>query len=98
MKKTKNIPAIVMLLGCLVAAIVTYINKYDLLKTLKVVLIVLCIFLVMGLIIKGLFEKYIPVVEETEESEDEGSVIEKQPEEENSEGQMMESGVKAEDV
>ena len=45
MKKTKSIPAIVTLLGCLVAAIVTYINGYGLDKSLKIILLVLFIFL-----------------------------------------------------
>lgn len=81
MKKTKSIPAIVTLLGCAVAAIVTYINRYSLEKTLKIILVVLFIFLFMGLFIKHLFEKYIPPIEEPEpEEEDEGSVIEKKPE------------------
>ena len=80
--KTKHIPALVMLLGCSVAAIVTYINGYSFEKTLKILLAVLFIFLFMGLIIKRLFDKYIPVIEEEEAvAEDEGSVIEKQVDE-----------------
>lgn len=71
MKKTRNIPAIVTLLGCLVAVIVTYLDGYKLNEMLKVLLIVIFIFLFLGLIIKHVFEKYIPPVE------DEGSVIEK---------------------
>lgn len=83
MKKTKNVPAIVMLLGCAVAAIVSYINKYSLEKMLKIVLVALVIFLFIGLVIKYLFEKYIPPIEEEEEiTDDEGSVIEKTPEDE----------------
>ncbi|MDO4188792.1 MAG: hypothetical protein Q4D29_07355 [Lachnospiraceae bacterium] len=78
MKKTKSIPAIVTLLGCLVAVVVTYINGYGLEKMLKILLLVLFIFLFMGLIIKHLFEKYIPPIEEEpEETEDEGSFMEK---------------------
>lgn len=78
MKKTKSIPAIVTLLGCLVAAIVTYINGYGLEKSLKIILLVLFIFLFMGLLIKYLFDKYIPPIEEEPEmTDDEGSVIEK---------------------
>lgn len=86
MKKTKNIPAIVMLLGCAVAAIVTYINGYSLQKTLKTVLVVLLIFLFMGLIIKYLFDKYIPPIEEESGvTDDEGSVIEKTSDEDTEE-------------
>lgn len=87
MKKTKSIPAIVMLLGCAVAAIVTYINGYGLQKMLKVILVSLLIFLCMGMIIKFLFDKYIPPIEEEEVTDDEGSVIEKTSEEEPIEGE-----------
>ena len=51
MKKTRNIPAIVTLLGCLVAVIVTYLDGYKLNEMLKVLLIVIFIFLFLGLII-----------------------------------------------
>jgi len=83
MKKTKNIPAIVMLLGCAVAVIVTYINGYGFSDMLKVLLLVLVVFLIIGLFIKHLFEKYIPPIEEEvpEVIDDEGSVIEKTSEE-----------------
>lgn len=78
MKKTKSVPAIVTLLGCAVTVILTYINGYELEKTLKILLAVFFIFLFMGLFIKHLFEKYIPPIEEETEAEaDEGSVIEK---------------------
>ena len=67
-----------MLLGLSVAVIITYINGYTLMQTLKVLIWVLFIFLFMGLIIKHLFDKYIPIVEEEPEVvDDEGSVIEK---------------------
>ena len=86
MKKTKNIPAIVTLLGSLVAVVVTYINGYGLEKMLKVLLAVIFIFLFIGLVIKHLFEKYIPYIEPEEpEPEDEGSVIEKTSESEDEE-------------
>ena len=89
MKKTKNIPAIVTLLGCAVAGIVTYINDYGLEKMLKIMLAVLFIFLFMGLFIKYLFEKYIPPIEEEPEIDDEGSVIEKTSE--NEEGEVLDT-------
>lgn len=83
MKKTKNIPAIVTLLGSLVAVVVTYINGYGLEKMLKVLLAVIFIFLFIGLVIKHLFEKYIPPIEEEpEETDDEGSFMEKTSENE----------------
>lgn len=78
--ETKRIPALVMLLGCSVAAIMSYINHYDLEKMLKIVLVALIIFLIIGCVIKGLFDKYIPIVEEASEEED-GVVREIPPEE-----------------
>ena len=93
MKKTKSVPAIVTLLGAAVAVIVTYINGYDLEKTLKVLLAVIFIFLFIGLFIKYLFEKYIPPIEEEPEViDDEGSVIEKTSED----GSVMTEGAEEE--
>lgn len=92
MKKTKSVPAVVTLLGSAVAVIVTYINGYGLEKMLKVLLIVIFIFLFIGLIIKHLFEKYIPPIEEEEVSEeDEGSVIEKTSEAVDEEGKGIQA-------
>lgn len=91
MKKTKSIPAIVTLLGCSVATIVTYINGYGLEKMLKVLIAVIFIFLFIGLLIKHLFEKYIPPVEEeVPEVDDEGSVIEKTVEADGEQGEVIE--------
>lgn len=87
MKKTKNIPAIVMLLGCAVAVIVTYINGYSLEGMLKVLIAVLFIFLFIGLFIKRLFEKYIPPTEDIDTAiGEDGAVIEKPVEEDIAEG------------
>ena len=101
MKKTKSVPAIVTLLGAAVAVIVTYINGYDLEKTLKVLLAVIFIFLFIGLFIKYLFEKYIPPIEEEPEViDDEGSVIEKTSEDGSAmtEGAEEESPIQSENV
>lgn len=101
MKKTKSVPAIVTLLGAAVAVIVTYINGYDLEKTLKVLLAVIFIFLFIGLFIKYLFEKYIPPIEEEPEViDDEGSVIEKTSEDGSvmTEGAEEESPIQSENV
>lgn len=97
--KTKTIPAIVMLLGLSVAVIVTYINGYTLMQMLKVLIWVLFIFLFIGLIIKHLFDKYIPVVEEADEMvDDEGSVIEKTSEEGMDEAVLETESSQAENV
>ena len=79
--ETKRIPALVMLLGCLVAAVMSYINHYSLEKMLKTILVALIIFLIMGCVIKGLFDKYIPKIEETSETDEDGVVREIPPEE-----------------
>lgn len=81
--KTKLIPATCMLLGGAVAAIVTFINGYDLTNMLKIILFSLIVFLIMGVAIKLILDKYVPYVEKTEEEEtaEDGSVIEKTDEE-----------------
>lgn len=100
--KTKTIPAISMLLGCLVSAICTYINGYKLIDSLKILLAVLIVFLIIGFVIKSIFDKHVPYIEKVEETgeQDEGSVIEKTGEED-VDGEMMESyaeeGEEAED-
>lgn len=90
--KTKTIPAISMLLGCLVAVICTFINGYKLIDTLKILLIVLVVFLIIGFIIKAILDKHVPYIEETTEddTQDEGSVIEKTGEEE-LDGEVLET-------
>lgn len=77
--KTKTLPSIFMLLGGAVAVICTYINGYSLTEMLKILLIALVVFLIIGLIAKAIIDKYVPYIEETEEeiAPDEGSVIEK---------------------
>lgn len=81
-----------MLLGCLVAAICTFINGYSLIDALKILLLVLIAFLIIGFIIKAIFDKHVPYIEETEADaeQDEGSVIEKTGEED-LDGEVMES-------
>jgi len=74
--ETKRIPALVMLLGCSVAAIMSYINHYSLEKMLKTILVALIIFLIIGCVIKVLFDKYIPIVEEASEIDEDGVVRE----------------------
>ncbi|MCR5107865.1 MAG: hypothetical protein K6B28_06845 [Lachnospiraceae bacterium] len=84
---TKKIPLVVMLLGALVTCIVTYLNDYELNELLPALFLALVVFLIIGLIIKGVLDKFCPLpeeeVSETEGEEislegDEGEVIEKQ--------------------
>lgn len=75
MKRTKYIPAIVTLIGCLAAAVITMINKYDSLHSMIIILSVLVVFYIAGLIIKGLTDKYLVIEEEiiSEEENEEGT-------------------------
>lgn len=77
--KTKTIPAIFMLLGGAVAVISTYINGYELIDMLKVLLVSLIIFLIIGFVAKIIIDKYVPYIEELDEEveTDEGSFMEK---------------------
>ena len=87
--ETKRIPALIMLLGCSVAAVMSYINHYSLEKMLKTILVALIIFLIIGCVIKGLFDKYIPKVVEASNEDEDGVVREIPPEELASEDNEM---------
>ena len=63
MKRTKYIPAIVTLLGCLAATIITYVNHYQALHAMIIILVVLIAFYIVGVIVKSLADKYL-VIEE----------------------------------
>jgi Ca2+/H+ antiporter len=63
-KRTKYIPAIITLIGCLAATIITFLNRYTALKSMIIILIVLIVFYIAGLIIKGLADKYLLIEEE----------------------------------
>lgn len=73
MKRTKYIPAIVTLTGCLAAAVISIVNKYDGLHSMIIILSVLVVFYIAGLIIKGLADKYLVIEEEiiNEENQEE---------------------------
>ena len=64
MKRTKYIPAIITLIGCLAATIITFLNKYDTLRSMLIILAALIIFYIAGLIMKGLADKYLIIEEE----------------------------------
>ena len=93
--KTKQIPAIVMLLGGAVACIVTYINHYDLKDMLTVVIVALLIFLIMGIAIKMILDSF--KLPEEDKVDDEGEVVEKQLEPSEGEDIDMESVHESED-
>lgn len=85
--KTKQIPAIVMLLGGAVACIVSYINHYELKEMLVVVTLSLVIFLVIGVIIRLILDSF-ELPEEEEKVDDDGEVVEKQIESSEEEGEF----------
>lgn len=78
MEKRRLIPAIITLIGCLAACIIVIKNKYDALHSMTVILVVLVVFYVAGLIVKGVADKYLVIEEEkdskeTEQQEDAGN-------------------------
>lgn len=74
--KTKKIPAIVMLLGGSFTCVISYLNGYNLKDMLVALVWSLLAFLVLGIIIEMLFEKF--EIEKIEEPEsDDGEVVEK---------------------
>ena len=74
---TNKIPALVMLLAGAVAVIVTYINHYSLEDMLVVLILTLIVFLILGVVIKLVFDSF--HIEEPDEDrvDDEGEVVEK---------------------
>lgn len=74
---TNRIPALVMLLAGAVAVIVTYINHYSLEDMLAVLILTLIVFLIIGVVIKLIFDSF--HIEEVDEDrvDDEGEVVEK---------------------
>jgi Ca2+/H+ antiporter len=83
--KTKQLPAMIMLLGGAVAALVTYTRDFSLKDMLVIVLISLIGFYILGLILKRIFDSF-RIKRQTENEEgvaEEGEVIEKEPEEKN---------------
>ena len=77
---TRKVPLTIMLLGALVACVVTYIYEYELSEMLVVLFISLVVFLIIGLIVQAIWNKFIPLPEEGPNL-DEGEVIEKESEE-----------------
>lgn len=74
--KTKNIPSIIMLLAGAITSIITYFNAYTVRRMLFTLLVVLVIFYILGLIVKGIMDYFISVRED--KKDDEGKVIEKE--------------------
>lgn len=81
-KKRKMLPIILMLTAGAVTSIITYLKDYELTKMLWTLLGVLIIFYLFGLGIKKVLDVFDEQIKEAEEKKDEGSVIEKELNEE----------------
>ncbi len=76
MNRTKYIPALITLIGCLAASIITLLNHYSALKSMIVILVVLIVFYIAGLVVKHLADKYLVIEKEKIEMEADGEVAE----------------------
>lgn len=87
--KTKQLPALIMLLGGAVAVIVTYVRGFTLREILVSVLLSLLGFYILGLILKRIFDSFRIRQKKEEEGStmEEGEVIEKEPEENQGKGE-----------
>ena len=81
MNRRKLLPVLIMLLAGAMAAILLAIGRYEITKMLWILFVVLLIFYVLGCILKWSLDHIDKQNEETDSSLDEGEVIEKQPEE-----------------
>ncbi|MCI8372779.1 MAG: hypothetical protein HFI75_10395 [Lachnospiraceae bacterium] len=67
---TKNIPALISLTAGLIALVVTYVSKAELIDILTTLFIVLLSFYILGFVVKAMVDK-LTMVEEVEEEEQE---------------------------
>lgn len=81
MNRRKWLPVLIMLLAGAMAAILLAIGKYEITKMLWILFVVLLVFYILGCILKWSLDHIDKQNEETDNSLDEGEVIEKQPEE-----------------
>ena len=81
MNRRKLLPVLIMLLAGAMAAILLAIGKYEITKLLWILFVVLLVFYILGCILKWSLDHIDKQNEETDNSLDEGEVIEKQPEE-----------------
>lgn len=81
MNRRKLLPVLIMLLAGAMAAILLAIGNYEITKMLWILFVVLLVFYILGCILKWSLDHIDKQNEETDNSLDEGEVIEKQPEE-----------------
>lgn len=77
--KTKQIPALIMLIAGFIASILGIINHMDMATYTKMIFLVLCIFYVLGCIVKIILDKNFQEMEEEEpEKNEEEADVEKE--------------------
>lgn len=81
MNRRKLLPVLIMLLAGAMAAILLAIGNYEITKMLWILFVVLLVFYILGCILKWSLDHIDKQNEKTDSSLDEGEVIEKQPEE-----------------
>lgn len=81
MNRRKLLPVLIMLLAGAMAAILLAIGRYEITKMLWILFVVLLVFYILGCILKWSLDHIDKQNEKTDSSLDEGEVIEKQPEE-----------------
>jgi len=96
--KTRHIPALVMLIGVIARSIIGIVHKEVFsFSYVFSVLLVLLVFYIIGVVIKSLFDKYIPLPKEEEENTEEDSETPEERELENFE-ETDEAGLEEESV
>lgn len=81
--RTKSLPALIMLTGGAVAAVVTFVRGFTLREMLLIVLFCLIGFYILGLVLKSVFDSFHIRKKEEDSVSEEGEVIEKEPEDGN---------------
>ena len=88
--ETKNVPTIIMLAAGFVTSVVMYINRYDLITTLKTVLVVFFAFYLFGVLIKKLLDAFCPLPKEEEEKDEEEGEGNEEEQKGNEDGSVIE--------
>lgn len=83
MKKRKMLPIILMLTAGAITSIIAYLRDYELTRMLWMLLGTLIVFYLLGLGVKKVLDVFDEQIREAEEKQNEGSVIEKELNEEN---------------
>lgn len=76
---SRQLPALMMLIGAAISSIVAYINRYTLLEMLIAILVSMIIFWLIGIGLKWTFDSLNEKEKDAKEENKEGEVIEKDP-------------------